>query len=459
MLGPLSKEAMPVRFAEKSFVSLVGPLVLTLFWHAHGMADEINDNWPYWRGPLYTGESPSGDPPIRWSESGERRTNIRWKSAVAGLGHSTPIVWGDRIFVTSARPTGEALPPRYSGAPGAHDNLPITHRHIYSAFAIRRSDGVLLWQRDLVEMLPHEGAHNSGSLASNSPVTDGERVYACFGSRGLFCLDFEGNIIWQKQLGVMHTKHGHGEGASPALSGDTLIVNRDHEGASVIVAFDKQTGDERWRKARSEVTSWSSPIVIDQDGRRVVVVSGTERIRGYAIEDGTVLWECGGLSHNVVASPVYGDGLLFAGSSYETRNLMAIRLAGATGDITNTDHVIWTCRQRTPYVPSPLLYRGSLYFLRHYQGVLTQLEATTGRQIGGPFRLGDLFDIYASPVAAAGRIYVTGRNGTTKVIRDGDQLEVLATNTLEDSISASAAMAGNELYLRGERFLYCISEE
>jgi outer membrane protein assembly factor BamB len=449
---------MRVRLARHRLLSML-VLLMAVVVSPYAVADEVQDNWPQWRGPLYTGESPAGNPPIQWSELDGQRTNIRWKTPIEGLGHSTPIVWGDRIFVTSARPTGAGLPPRYSGAPGAHDNLPITHRHIYSVFAIRRSDGEVLWQRDLTEALPHEGAHNSGSLASNSPVTDGERVYVCFGSRGLFCLDFDGHLLWQKQLGVMQTKHGHGEGASPVLSGDTLIINRDHEGPSFIVALDKRTGEERWRNPRNEVTSWSSPIVIDQDGRRVVIVSGTERIRAYSIEDGAAIWECGGLSHNVVASPVYGNGLLFAGSSYETRSLMAIRLEGATGDITDSDHVIWKIRQRTPYVPSPLLYRGSLFFLRHYQGILTQLEATTGREIGGPYRLGDLLDIYASPVAAAGRIYITGRNGTTMVIRDGDRLETLATNVLEDTISASAAIAGKELFLRGERFLYCIAEE
>ena len=225
-----------------------------------------------------------------------------------------------------------------------------------------------------------------------------------------------------------------------------------------MVAFDKRSGRRRWTVERDEPTSWATPIVVEHGGRRQVVVSGTRRVRGYDLADGRVVWECGGLSANVVASPVAGDGMVFAGSSYDTRALLAIRLDGARGDLTGGDRVAWRRDRGTPYVPSPLLYRGALYFLTHYQGVLTRVEAATGRDRPGAFRLSGIGDVYASPVAAAGRVYVTDRAGATLVLADGDRPEVLALNRLDDRFSASAALAGRELYLRGERRLYCLAE-
>jgi len=411
--------------------------------------------WPQWRGPLGTGVALDADPPIEWSEE----KNIRWKIALPGKGHSTPIVWGDHIFATVAAPYGDALDPRQSDAPGAHDNLPVTHHHKFLVLAVRRRDGKIIWERTVHKELPHEAGHYTASLASNSPVTDGEHLFAFFGSRGLYCLNREGELQWKKDLGEMQSLHGHGEGGSPALFGQTLVVNWDHEGESFVVAFDKKSGDQRWRVLREEVTSWATPIVVQHDGRPQVIVSGTDRIRGYDLATGDVVWECSGLSANIVASPVYGAGLVFAGSSYDKRALLAIRLDGSHGDVTGTDQVVWTRIQGTPYVPSPLLYGNSLYFLRHYQGILSRVNATTGDKQGGPFRLGGLRDIYASPVGAADRVYITDRRGTTMVISHGEEPEMLAINRLDDSFSASAVIIGRELILRGEKYLYCIAQK
>ena len=422
-------------------------------------ADDAPSNWGQWRGPLATGEAPLADPPIAWSETASESLNIRWKTSIPGRGHATPIVWDDHIFVTTAVPIGDALPPRYSGAPGAHDNLPITHHQQFVLLAISRTDGRVLWQRTLAEALPHEGAHNTGSLASHSPVTDGERVYAYFGSYGLYCLDFDGKLLWEHKFSRMQTKHGHGEGSSPTLYGDTLVVNWDHEGPSAIVALDKVTGEQLWRVERDEVTSWATPIVVEVDDRPQVIVSGTKRVRGYDLETGQPIWECGGLSDNVVASPVAADGIVVAASSYDTRNMFAIRLAEARNDITGSDHVLWSRQQRTPYVPSPLLYQGSLYFLRHYQSVLSRVDLSTGEEPKGPFRVQGLFDIYASPIAAAGRVYVTGRNGTTAVLDHHVPMKELAQNQLLEGVNASLAAVGHELFIRGEQSLYCIAED
>jgi outer membrane protein assembly factor BamB len=413
-------------------------------------------NWPQWRGPLATGVAPHANPPTEWSES--KSKNVRWKTELPGLGHSTPIVWGDRVFLTTAVPYGDELPPRPSTAPGNHDNLPVNRRQRFMAIAVSRTDGRILWQRTLKEALPHEQGHRTASLASNSPVTDGERLFAFFGSFGLYCLDLQGELLWQKDFGLMQSLHGHGEGASPALYGDTLVVNWDHEGQSFVVALDKRTGGERWKVARDEITSWATPIVVEHDGQPQVIVSGTSRVRGYDLASGRVLWECGGLSANIVASPVSSDGVVYVGSSYDKRALLAIGLDGTQGDITGSDRVLWSRWQGTPYVPSPLLYGDTLYFLTHYQGILNRVDARTGKDRSGPIRLPGVTEVYASPVAAADRVYVTDRSGLTLVISHSEKPRLLARNQLDDTISASAAMAGKELFLRGERALYCLAE-
>ncbi|MBQ15969.1 MAG: hypothetical protein CMJ65_02465 [Planctomycetaceae bacterium] len=411
--------------------------------------------WAQWRGPLGTGVSPHGDPPTEWSEI----KNVRWKIRLPGTGHSTPVVWGNTLFLTVAVPFGEPVKPKADADPGAHDNAPVTRKHRFVAWAVDRRDGKILWQKTLAEGLPHEGGHFTGSLASNSPVTDGQRVFAFFGSRGLYCLDFSGKLVWQVQPGKMATKHNHGEGASPALHGQTLVVNWDHEGESFVVAYDTRTGKPRWKVDRDEVTSWSSPIVIEHGGRAQAVIAGTRFLRGYDLETGRVLWRCAGLSNNIVATPVYQAGMVFSGSSYNTRIMMGVKLSGATGDLTGTEHVAWKTRQRTPYVPSPLLYKGGLYFLRHYQGILTRLDATSGKEPSGPFRLGGVSDVYASPVAASNRIYITDRQGATLVISGDLSPKFLGRNVLNDSFSASAVIVERELFLRGTRKLYCIARD
>ena len=435
-------------------------LILALFWmlmlplRAEEPAALGEQYWPQWRGPQGTGVAPNADPPVEWSE-GE---NVRWKRALPGLGHSTPIIWGNRIFLTTAVPYGEPLDPVYDSAPGSHSNLPVTRRHKFVVLAISRHDGTILWQRTVHSELPHEGGHYTGSLASASPVTDGERLLAFFGSRGIYCLDLDGKLQWKKTLGAMQTKHGHGEGSSPVLQGETLVVNWDHEGQSFVMALDKRSGRQRWKIARDEVTSWASPTGTVQDGIPQVIIAGTDRVRGYDLASGDVIWECGGLSDNIVASPVAGNGMVFVGSSYDKRVLLAIGLAGAKGDITGTKHVAWSRLRRTPYVPSPLLYGESLYFLAHYQGVLSRVAAKTGEDRPGPLRLEGIGNVYASPVAGGNRVYVTDRKGTTIVISHEDRPRILARNQLQDGFNASASLAGRELYLRGEKSLYSIRE-
>jgi outer membrane protein assembly factor BamB len=411
--------------------------------------------WPQWRGPLANGFAPHADSPVRWSEG----DHIRWKIPVPGKGHSSPIVFGDAVYLLAAAPVGRGQGPVFDSAPGVHDSLPVTHRHEYLVLAFARTDGHLLWKRMVREEFPHEGGHVTGSPVSNSPITDGELLYAFFGSRGLYCLDLSGAIVWQKDLGKMQTLHAHGEGSSPAIYRDTLIVNWDHEGKSFLHAFDKRTGKELWKTPRDEITSWSTPLIVEVERKPQVIVSATKRIRGYDLATGAQIWECAGLTDNVVSSPVFTRGMLVAGNSYYQQAMVGIRVAGANGDITGTAHVAWTLKRNTPYVSSPLLFNDTLYVVRHNQNVLSRLNPMTGEFVGEMLRLEGIRDfIFSSPVAAAGRIYVTGRDGSTVVLRGEGDNAILAVNRLDDSFSASAALVEKEIYLRGERFLYCIAE-
>ena len=411
--------------------------------------------WPQWRGPLANGVAPLANPPTQWSET----NNVRWKIPLPGKAHSSPIVWGDSVYVLAATPVGAEQPAVYDDAPGVHDSVPVTQRHQFLVLALSRKDGKVQWQKVLREEWPHEGGHTTGSLASSSPVTDGERLYVFFGSRGLYCLDLKGEVKWQKDLGKMHTLHAHGEGSSPVLHGDTLIVCWDQEGDSFLYAFDKRTGKQLWKVARDEKTAWATPLIVEHEGKPQVIVSATKRVRGYDLATGALLWECAGLTDNVVSSPVYTDGVVIAGNSYYSQAMLAIRLACAQGDITGTTNVLWKLNRMTPYVSSPLLYDDTLYFLRHNQNILSRLEPLTGKPRGEALRLEGIGDfIFASPVGAAERIYVTGRDGVTVVFRHDRENAALAVNKLADSFSASPALADHELYLRGEKFLYCLAE-
>ena len=369
------------------------------------------------------------------------------------------MIWGDRVFVTAAVPYGEQLAPAYSGLPGAHDEHPVTHRHRFVVLALSRATGRVLWQRVVRDALPRAGGHRTASLASPSPVTDGEHLVASFGSHGLYGLDLDGELRWEVDLGPMHPLHGHGEGSSPALFGGTLVVNWDHEGESFLAAFDKGTGALRWKSPREPASSWTTPIVLEAGGRPQVVVSGSRMVRAHDLATGEMIWQSPGLSvENVVATPVAGFGLVFAGSSYDRPGVLAIPLHPSEGEAAGSRRAAWSRTRGAPYVPSFLLYGDALYFVRHFQNILTRVDARTGRERPGPMRLKGLDRVFASPVAAAGRVYVTGRNGVTVVISHGDSPAVLAVNRLDDGFSASAALAEEELYLRGESHLYCIAE-
>lgn len=419
-------------------------------------------NWHQWRGPYATGAAAStANPPLTWSET----ENVRWKVAVPGTGHATPIVWKDKIFVQTAV-QGEAQKAKeadddnpFSGFFRQRDGGP-TNTYQFVLLAINRNDGSILWRKTLREVVPHEGTHQDATFASNSPVTDGEHVYAYFGSRGLYCLDMDGNVKWEKDVGVMYKARAFGEGSCPALYGNTLVIVQDHEGPSrsFIIALDKQSGDVLWKTERDERTTWTSPIIVKQDGKPQVVVPGTNRTRSYDLATGKLLWECGGLTGNVIPTPVADDEFVYVMSGFRGNALQAIRLATAKNDITDSDAIVWTHNRNTPYVPSPLLYEDALYFLKSNDGILSAFNIKTGEANYGPQRLQGISNVYSSIVGAAGRVYIASRNGTVLVIKHSPSFEVLATNKLDDSFNASPVVVGSELYLRGMEYLYCIAE-
>lgn len=326
----------------------------------------------------------------------------------------------------------------------------------FVALCLDRADGKVLWQKTLREEVPHEGHHpQDGTFASGSPIVDGESLFAFFGSRGLYRLDLSGNVLWSKDLGKMQIKNSFGEGASPALAGKSLVVCWDHEGDDFIAAFDKETGKELWRQPREEDTAWATPLAVEFNGKLQVVTSATRRIRSYDAETGTLLWQCGGMTANAIPSPVADDKMVYLTSGFRGSALLAIKLGGS-GELTDSDSVAWRLSKATPYVPSPLLYRGNLYFFSGNNGMLSCVEAATGKVLVNAERLEALQGVYASPVAADGRVYLVGRNGATLVLAASGKLDVLATNRLEDRFDSSPALAGGDLFLRGRGSLYCL---
>lgn len=424
-----------------------------------GNTDKYEKNWHHWRGPLATGAAVNANPPAKWSES----ENIRWKVPIPGMGHATPIIWEDMIFIQTAIPgempetdntTDESQTERRRGR-RRNRPLPI---YKFELLVLNRSDGSIRWQKTLNQTKPHEGIHGDASFASNSPVTDGEHIYAYFGSRGLYCLDFKGNIKWEKDIGIMRKRNTFGEGSCPIIHGHTIVILQDHEGQSFIIALDKHTGDEIWRMDRDEPTTWTSPIVVDYKGIAQVIVPASNRTRSYDISNGDLVWECGGLTRNVIPSPIYNDGHVYVMSGHGGFSIQSINLELASGDITGTEAVDWQYDRDTPYVPSALLSGNIIYFLKRNDNILTAININSGEVLYGPQRVQGISNVYASIVGAAGRVYIVDRNGTVAVLQEGPTLKVLAVNHLDESFNASPAIVGSELYLRGTKHLYCIAE-
>jgi outer membrane protein assembly factor BamB len=390
-------------------------------------------DWPHWRGDGGSGGSLSATPPVTFGPE----QNLRWKAEIPGRGSSSPVVVGDRVFVTTAVPV--------EGASGELD---------FRLVCLDRTTGREAWSRSCVKTVPHEGTHETNGFASASPCTDGERVYAHFGSRGLHCFTVAGEHLWSRDFGDMTVRHGFGEGSSPTLAGEMIVVPWDHEGPSMLVAVEKRTGKTVWETPRDEPTCWATPLVVaDPGGTEQVVMNGENAARGYDLATGRELWRCGGQTQRPCASAVAADGTAFIGSGFRGAFFGAFDLAGR-GDLKGGPHVLWTKQAGTPDVASPLLSGGRLFYYKEKSGLLTCLDAKTGTAHYETARIPGVARTYASPVAAAGHVYLTDRSGRITVIADGPTLRVVAENDVGEGVDATPAPAGDSLFVRGERHLF-----
>lgn len=406
--------------------------------------------WSQWRGPFNTGMA-RGKAPLKWDD-----TTVKWKTPIPGRGHSSPVIAGNRLFLTTAVPTGKGTPPRGPGRAGGGSAAGLEHR--FEVLAIDRATGGIAWQRTATTATPHEGYHGvDGSFASNSPVTDGARVFAFFGSRGLYAYDIDGTLLWRTDFGVkMRMDMAFGEGTPLTLHDNRLLLHFDHLDTGFLVMLDAATGREIWRTKRAEPYNWAAPYVAMHDGRRQIVVSGLT-VRGYDFETGAPVWEAGGLGENTVPQPVQHEDLIFAMSGHTVKMLMAIRL-GRRGVLTGTDAIAWSTARGASYTPSPLLHDGRLYVVSD-AGRLSVFNATSGNPIYQQVRLPKPYNFKASPVGADSKLYLATEEGDVVVVKMGDTFEVLATNELIDqSFIASPVIVDGDIYLRSRTHLFRIGE-
>ncbi len=411
-------------------------------------------NWHHWRGPNADGSAPNADPPTKWDE----KTNIKWKTELTGRGSATPIVWGDRVFVLTAVKTdriakADELPkpdPRFEVKTNPPRNF-----YKFIVLCIDRNTGKVLWEKVAAEKVPHEGTHETHSYAAGSPTTDGKFLYVSFGSFGTYCYDFDGNLKWSRDLGPLHTRLGWGEAVTPVVVNDSLLLNYDQEVDSALYCLDAASGKTKWIAKHDERTTWNTPLVVERGGKTQVITSGTTRIRSHDLANGNIIWSCGGMTVNPIPSAIrFGDAALCV-SGYRGAAALSIPLS-STGDLGENPKVNWKYASGTPYVPSPVLVGDRLYFTSANDAQLTVLDAKTGKPLYEKERLPQARSFYGSPVAAADRIYFTDRSGTTVVLKAGDSMDVISVNKLNDSIDASPVPVGKQLFLRGEKYLYCI---
>ena len=438
-------------------LAALAALLFTLLFFPLAVSAQQNTSaaahWPQWRGPNFNGTA-NTDAPTQWSET----QNIKWQVTLPGRGSSTPISWGEKLFLTTAIPTGKTSS-RTHEAPHPNGGAGANQEHRFVVLALDRKTGKVIWEQTALTTTPHEGYNRFyGSFASNSPVTDGKNVYAFFGSRGVYCYDLEGKLIWKKDLGVkMVMRNEFGEGTAPVIYEDALILNFDQEQNSFIVALDKATGKQLWRANRDEVSAWATPLGIEHAGRKQVVVSATNKVRSYDLKTGKVIWECAGLGLNAIPAPIYHNNILYAMTGFRDPKLLAIKL-GKEGDLTGTDAVLWSQTRGLSYTPSPVLHDGKFYALTD-NGMLSCFDAQTGKPYYHQQRLPKPYNFKASPIAAHGKLYVASEEGDVIVLKLGEKFEVLAINTLEDQFFvASPVVAEGELFLRSSTQLFCISD-
>ncbi len=419
--------------------------------------------WPSFRGPNASGVDDTARPPVSWDVGAG--TGVIWKTPIPGLAHSSPIVWGDRIFLTTAVVEGDTqvFRPGYSnsGAP-ADEASP----HEWRLYAIDRTSGRVVWHRTAHAGIPRTLRHQKSSQASSTPATNGRVVVAFFGSEGLHAFDMEGRPLWTRDLGVLdagsiyYRERQWGVASSPAIDGDRVIVQCDLQEGSFLAALDPATGRELWRTHRDEIPSWASPTIMASGDERLVVTNGARYIRGYAVESGVERWRLAHGSDIVVPTPVVsGEAkLAVVMSGYQpARPIFAVR-EGARGDVSASHgeaspHLAWSRSRGGAYIPTPIIYRGRLYVLAS-NGVLTNYELASGRVVYEERLAGRGGAYSASPVAADGRLYFASEDGDVHVVRAGDTYELLASNHVPEPLMATPALQGRMIIVRGLRHLY-----
>ena len=414
-------------------------------------------NWPGWRGPDGAGISTETNLPEEWSAT----KNVRWKTPIAGKGHSSPIVWGKKVFLTTAIegpivPGAKAVKHMNGDKEFLHpDSMGADRRHAFKVVCIDRDTGKILWERTAFEGTPYDNRHRKSSFASSTPVADGKMVYAFFGSEGLYAYDFNGKLAWKADLGKLGTI-GMGTGTSPVLYENLVIMQCDHESGeeSFIVALDKMSGKQVWKTPRKIQVSWATPILVRTAKRAELITSGAEAVISYDPATGRELWRSRGVESNAIPSPVATRDMVFISAGFPAKIAYALRLGGS-GDLSAPSNVVWSYAKGTAYVPSPILYGEHLY-LTTDRGILTCLDARTGevKYEGGRVPVPATFT--ASPVAFGGKILLMSEDGDTFVLKAGPKHEIIRTNSIGEPVYASPAIADGSIFIRGERNLYRI---
>jgi outer membrane protein assembly factor BamB len=414
-------------------------------------------NWPSFRGPNASGVADGLGIATEWDAP--RSIGVEWKTPIPGLGHSSPIVWKDRIFLTTA--VSEDPDSIFvHGLDGKIDRRTDRAAHSFRVYALRAETGEILWEREALRAVPKIQRHPKNSYASPTPATDGERVLAYFGSEGLYAYDFDGNLLWKRDLGVIDAGASYDDtydwsvGSSPILYRGMAIVIADSQAGSFLAAFDAATGKPLWRVERSVISSFSTPAIVEGPPRVELVTNGAELMHGYDPETGKELWRLSGSSKNTTPTPVVAGDRVFITSGYRIHPIFAIR-PGGTGDITNTEFVSWKTDRDGSYMTTPLAYGEYLYVCQN-NGVLASYRAATGERVYQERVAVGAFS--ASPIAADGRIYFASEDGDVFVVAAGTEFKLLSTNPMGEVLMATPAAAPGRLFIRGQHHLYSVRE-
>ncbi len=426
---------------------------------------DYSEQWPGFRGPHGSGIMDNVHTAVDWNmETGE---NIKWKISIPGLGHSCPIIWDDYVFITTAI-SGSGKDSLKVGLYGDIDMVEDDSEHEFRVYCIDKNSGNIIWERLSHKGIPKTRRHTKSSHANPTPVTDGKYLLAFFGSEGLFCYDFQGNLLWKKDFGIINAgpytdpEVEWGFSSSPVIYKDKFIIQCDVTDEDFLGLFDLKTGNEVWRVKRDEVSTWSSPAVYEKDGKAQIIVNGYNHMGGYDLETGTEIWKMSGGGDAPTPTPVIAHDLIFINNAHGRYSPIYVVKPGAKGDITLhkdstvNEHIVWSIKRGGAYMQTPLIYGDYLYNLRG-NGSLTCFHATTGREMYKQ-SLGARGGITASGIASEGKLYFTSENGDVFVVEAGPEFKLLSKNSMGDICMASPSISGDILFFRTSHYLIAISE-